>query len=245
MTNKKILVAVSSRSTGKGIIRFVSSFVEGENVSIRICVLNDVNEVSEYDDILDEICLICFSKSIPLQIEHLTADERDQLFSRAAFSDLLVIEKQVLQFLALGHDFPANSCASIAIPENFNSISNILLITDGSPRSIQGVKQFFQTFPKLTGNPDVNWLSVRSNEHTLSSDEERLLLEYLKQYSKNVGILKVEEPITEKLLKPIRYDNHTIVVSNMNYLLSKYGEDVVFKPFFDNRTALFFPSLTA
>ena len=246
MTNKKILLAVSSRSTGKGILRFVNGFVEGGNVSIRICVLDDdANELVSTEEILDEICAVCFSRSIPLHIDHLANNEQDRLFNMAAFSDLLVVEKQVLQFLALGHDFPANSCASIAIPENFDSISNILLITDGTRRSIQGVKQFFQTFPEMSGSPDVNWLSIRSNENTLTSEEERLLLEYLTQYSQNVGVLKVEEPITDKLLKPIRYDNHTIVVSNINYLLSKYGDDVIFKPFFDNRTALFFPSMTA
>ncbi|MFT6996295.1 MAG: hypothetical protein ACJAQ4_000034 [Cryomorphaceae bacterium] len=246
MTDKKILLALSSKSTGRGIFRFVSGFVTGDNVSIRLCILDDVpGEVMTHEEILDGISSLCHTKSIPLRIDHLVNGRQDSLFSMAAFSDLLVVEKSVLQFLAIGHDFPANSCASIAVPEEFNSISNILLITDGSRKSIQGVKQFFQIFPKLTGNPDVNWLSIEGGEEVLSSVEERLLLDYLKQYSKNVGVLKVEEPITGKLLKPIRYDNHTIVVSNMSYLLSKYGEGEAFKPFFDNQSTLFFPEMTA
>ncbi|HKL39220.1 MAG TPA: hypothetical protein VJ894_01010 [Cryomorphaceae bacterium] len=246
MTDKKILLALSSKSTGRGIIRFMNGFVAGDNVRIRLCILDDEpGEEMAHEEILDDISSICFSKSIPLRIDHLINGNQDRLFSMAAFSDLLVVEKTVLQLLAIGYDFPANSCASIAIPEEFNSISNILLITDGSRDSIQGVKQFFQIFPKLTGNPDVNWLSIESGDKNLSPEEERLLLDYLQQYSKNVAVLKVEEPITGKLLKPIRYDDHTFVVSNMKYLLSKYGEDEAFKPFFDNQSTLFFPSMTA
>lgn len=246
MTDKKILLALSSKSAGRGIIRFVNGFVAGNNVSIRLCVLEDMpGEVMTNEEMLDDFSSICSSKSIPLRIDHLVNGGQDRLFSMAAFSDLMIVEKSVLQLLAIGHDFPANSCASIAVPEEFNSISNILLITDGSRQSIQGVKQFFQIFPKLAGNPDVNWLSIEGGEEVLSPLEERLLLDYLKQYSKNVGVLKVEEPITGKLLKPIRYDNHTIVVSNINYLLSKYGEGEAFKPFFDNQSTLFFPAMTA
>jgi len=246
MTDKKILLALSAKSSGKGILRFVNGFVAGDNVSIRLCILDDEpGEMMAHEEILDDISSICFSKSIPLRIDHLVNGNQERLFSMAAFSDLLVVEKSVLQFLAIGHDFPANSCASIAVPEEFNFISNILLITDGSRQSIQGVKQFFQIFPKLSGNPDVNWLSIESGKENLSSEEERLLLDYLNQYSNNVGVLKVEEPITGKLLKPIRYDFHTVVVSNINYLLSKYGEDEAFKPFFDNQSTLFFPAMTA
>jgi len=246
MTDKKIILALSAKSSGTGVTRFVNGFVAGENVSIRLCILDDEpNEQMAHEEILDEISSICFSKSIPLKIIHLMNDEQDRLFSMAAFADLMVIEKTVLQFIAIGKEFPANSCACIAIPEDFSSISNILLITDGSRKSIHGVKQFFQIFPKIEGNPDVNLLAIRVKEHQLSSEEELLLLEYLKQYSSNVGMLKVQEPLTHKILKPIKYDNHTIVVSNINYLLSKYGEDELFKPLFDDQSALFFPAMTA
>lgn len=246
MTDKKILLVLSAESSGRGVLRFVNGFVAGENVSIRLCILdNESGGVMAHEEILDDISSTCYAKSIPFSIDHLLHVEQEKLFNMAAFSDLLIVEKPVLQFLTIGHDFPANSCASIAIPEEFYSISNILLITDGSRQSTQGVKQFFQIFPKLSGNPDVNWLSIKGDGQIFSSEEERLLLDYLKQYSKNVGVLKVEEPITGKILKPIRYDNHTIVVSNINYLLSKYGEDETFKPFFDNQCTLFLPAMTA
>ncbi len=243
MTDKKIILVISSRSPGTGVVRFLNGFIAGDNVRISLCILEESSDLElNYDGLLDEISSICISKSIPLRIRRLRSDADLVLRSMANFADLLVFEKSVLQVLALGHEFVRSSCATIAIPSDFSSITNILLITDGSSGSVQGIKQFFQIFPRLSGDLDVNLLSVSAGMGGLSSEQEIMLLDYLKQYSKNVGILKVEEPLTHKLLKPIRYDNSTIVVSTMRFLLSRYGEDEVFKPFFDNQTTLFVPA---
>ncbi|MEM9050893.1 MAG: hypothetical protein AAGC47_02470 [Bacteroidota bacterium] len=235
---------MSAGSRGAGIFRFVKSFIAGDNVSIRLCIIEESQDVPPTnEDVLDEISAICYSKSIPLSIVRLICSDQIRLFRLASFSDLLIIEKPILQHLTIGHDFSVNSCASIAVPADFDSISNILLVVDGTPHTIEGVKQFFQTFPDLVGRSDVNVLSLEGGDSVLSTEEELLFLAYLKQYNKSLAILKVEEPITGKLLKPVQYDDHTIVVGNINYLLSKYGEEEIFKPFFDNKSSLFFPSL--
>lgn len=243
MNDKKIILAISSKSTGVGIIRFLKSFVAGNNVRITLCILDDKpGEHMLYEEILDEIGAICIAKNMPLRIRRMGANAHVILKSLATFSDLLVVEKTVLQFLALSHEFLESSCPSIAIPEDFTSISNILLISDASPQSMQGIKQFFQIFSGLSGDFDVNLLAVSNGEYGLSIDQEMMLIDYLKQYSKNVGILKVSEPLTVKILKPITYDRRTIVVSTMRFLLSRYGDDEVFKPFFDTQSTLFVPA---
>jgi hypothetical protein len=243
MTDKKIIIAISSRSKGIGITRFLRGFVAGNNVRVTLCVIDDQpGELMAYEEILDEVSAICIRKNMPLRIRRLSADAHLELKSMAKFSDLLVLEKNLLQLLALGHEFIESSCASIAIPEEFTSISNILLISDGSSQSMQGIKQFFQIFSRLSGDIDVNLLAVSHEANGLSPDQEMMLIDYLKQYSKNVGILKVSEPLTGKILKPISYDSHTIVVSTMRFLLSHYGEEEVFKPFFDTQSTLFVPA---
>jgi hypothetical protein len=243
MTDKKIILAISSKSKGKGIIRFLQGFVAGNNVRLTLCILDDEpGELMAYEEILDEVSAICFAKNIPLRIRRLGEDAPLTLKSLATYSDLLVLEKGVLQLLALGHEFVQSSCASIAIPEDFESINNVLLISDGSSQSMQGIKQFFQIFSRISGNIDVNLLAVSGENEELTSDQELMLIDYLKQYSKNVGILKTGEPLTGKILKPITYDRRTIVVSTMRFLLSHYGDDEVFKPFFDTQSTLFVPA---
>jgi len=243
MNDKKIILAISSKSKGEGIIRFLKSFVAGKNVRITLCILDDKpGEHMAYEEILDEIGAICVAQNMPLRIRRMGSNPHVQLQSMATFADLLVVEKNVLQFLALGHEFLESSCASIAIPEDFSNISNILLITDGSAQSLQGVKQFFQIFAGISNAIDVNLLAVSGGESELSIDQEMMLIDYLKQYSKNVGLLKVSHPLTVKILKPITYDRHTIVVSTMRFLLSRYGDDEVFKPFFDTQSTLFVPA---
>jgi len=246
MTNKRILLAMSASSSGEGIFSFVQSFVSGDNVSVALCIIEDIENNSLVDEvILDELGAICFTKSVSLTIKRLICADQIRLFRLASFSDLLIIEKSVLQHLTLGHNFSVNGCASIAVPESFNELTKILLIVDGTPLTIEGVKQFFQTFPKLVHESEVNLLSLEGGESVLNNEEELLFFDYLKQYSKSLAMLKIEEPITSKLLKPVQYDDRTIVVGNINYLLSKCGEDEFFKPFFDDKSALFFPSVMA
>jgi hypothetical protein len=243
MTDKNILVVVSSESQGKGLLRFVQGFVTGDNLHLTLCIFDsETGGAQVSDEFLDDLSMVCISRHIPLKIKRLSQDPHGHLAQLAQYADLLVMEKSALRHLALGHDFEKSSCALLALPDSFEDISNILLISDGSKGAIRAKKQFFQTFPRWFGNPDVTLLNVSSDQRDEDSEDEILLLDYLKQYSRNVGILKVEEPLTKKILRPLRYDKCTVVVGTMDFLLSHYGEDDTFKPFFDEHSTLFLPA---
>ncbi len=244
MNDKNVLIALNSLSEGEGVLRFITVYLSGRNLRLTLCILHEKNENADANEsLLLTFTTICQHRNIPLTIRHFSKGVLKNLEKQATYSDLLIMEKSTLLPLAVRDEFGVHGCSIIVVPAYFKVISNVLLIHNGTQASLKSVKEFFQFFSRQIVDLTLTLLMVTPVKSAdIEAPDEIMLVEYLKQYSKNVGILKVREPLTDKLLKPIPYNQSTLVVGSLQYLLSLYGENSRFKPLFDEKATLFLPA---
>lgn len=243
MNNKNILIAITPETRESSLLNFMAENLRGDNIRIVLCILNGLNDSPQIDGLLDRISLFCEGHNITVRIWHLTENIYEELENQTAYADLLIIQKKAIRHLKLNGDLDHISCPMIILPETFKETSNVLLFTDRSKESTLAIKQFAQVFAGQLEKKDVTVISNQADPLKDSpQNSESLLLEYLKQYAKNIGILKIKGPLTDRTLKPIDYHQDTLVVGTTSYLLSQYGEHSSFKPFFDERSSIFLPA---
>ena len=243
MTDKKVLVTLDDAAAAWGVARFLRKYIVGKNVEITLCLLpRDAKDFPEREEVMDYLSSVCMEKSARMRIRRLSDQPHKDLENLVQYADLLVISKSSLRRLALEFEFSNGPCALIAVPDKFEAVDNIVLLYDGKSQGVHGFKQFFQIFPHWDDNPDLTLLHVTDPDALPGPyRDEAMFLDYLKHYSDSVGLLKVPEPLTDKLLRPLKYDDSTLVVGRISSLLAQYGNSDTFKPFFDENSALYLP----
>lgn len=243
MNNKNILIAITADTRESSIVNFISDNLKGNNLHITLCIIHNSTPV-EIDVLLDKVSMACEENGVDVRIRHLVKDPYRDLENQTAYADLLIIQKETIRPLAIKDEFGHPGCAIMVLPADFTSIDNIILVLDGSRDSIGAIKQFFQVFSTQIRDVKLTLLSVFfESDKTGSPENEHMLIQYLKQYSSNVGLLKAKRPLTAKILKPAEYDKRTLVVGTSGFMLSQYGNESDFKPFFDDRSSLFLPAV--
>lgn len=243
MNNKNILIALTPEIREAGLLNFMARNLHGENIRLVLCILNGVNESPQIDGLLDRISMFCDREQIDIKIHHITSNIYEELENFTTYSDLLIIDKKALRHLRLSGDLEEVSCAMMVLPEDFVNINNVLFFMDGSKESTMAIKQFAQIFSSQLSDLDITIISNQNEkQYEKMLSRESLLLEYLRQYAQNIGILKIRGHITDKILKPVEYSDRTLVIGSIGFLLSQYGEHSSFKPFFDESSSIFLPS---
>jgi len=243
MNNKNILIALTPEIREEGLLNFMATYLYGDNIRLVLCIIDGENESPQIDGLLDRISLFCEQQDIDVKIRHLVKNMYEELENLTAYSDLLIINKKALRHLRLSGDLEEVSCAMMVLPEDFVIIKNALFFMDGSKEATAAIKQFAQTFSSRLSDLDITIISSQHDaQYEKMLNGESLLLDYLKQYAQNIGILKVRGPLTDRLLKPIEYSDRTLVIGSNRFLLSQYGEHSSFKPFFDESSSIFLPA---
>lgn len=242
MNNKNILIAISPETTESGLLSFMAENLNGENIKIVLCILNGSNDSPEIDELLDRVSLFCEKSNIQVKIRHLVDNIYEELENQTAYADLLIIQKNAIKPIALNGELDNVSCPVLVLPSSRQIIDNILFIMDGSRDSVLAIKQYAQIFSRQMKEMNITLLSLQGeNIYSRNPVHETLLVEYLKQYGTDIGVLKVKAPLTDRVLKPIKYGDSTLVIGTAQFLLSQYGEHSSFKPFFDERSTIFLP----
>jgi hypothetical protein len=243
MQDKKILAILSSDSNDEVINTFITSFAKGKNIDVTLCTVSESHEdVHDCDALVDSVTLTCTRQSIPLRITEIHRNAATAMRKRAPFVDLVLLDKDILRGLALRDELPHNTSAIIALPQEFNSMSNVILLFDGSSASLRGIKEFFQAFSRYTAVMDVTLLSLIPEDAPVERDNEVMLLEYLRQYSNNVGLLKVQTPLSDRHLRAVPHSQSPMVIGTLEFLMAQRGKNITFKPFYDNHSTLFIPA---
>lgn len=243
MQDKKILAILTPDSDDAVINSFITSFAKGKNIDITLCsVHSDTSPAEQCDEVLDRVTSTCTKQSIPLHIIETHSDAATAMRKRAAFVDLVLVSKEILCAMALRDDLPTDSGAIIALPRNFKTLTNVILMFDGSSASLRGIKEFFQAFSHYTRDMDVTLLSIDSGKESIRRKSEALLIEYLRQYSSDVGVLKVQPPLSDRHLRAVCHKKSPIVTGPLEYLIGQHSEEAAFKPFYDDTSTLFIPA---
>jgi len=246
MQDKKILAILTPDSDDAVMNSFITAFVKGNNIDITLCsVHSDSSPAETGGELLSSVTSTCTKQSIPLRIVEIHTDAATAIRKRAAFVDLVLVNKEILCSMALRDELPADSGAIIALPRNFKTLTNVILMFDGSPISLRGIKEFFQAFSGYTRNMDVTLLSIESGNKGIRRADETLLIEYLRQYSSDVGVLKVEPPLNDRHLRAVCHRKAPIVTGPLEYLIGQHKDEATFKPFYDDTSTLFIPATTS
>src|SRR5690606_24801762 len=240
MTDKKIILVLSAQSVDTGIFNLVSNCLNGENIHLTVCVFREqVQANSELTD-LELLSKLCAEKSITLRLRILKKDEHQRLLKLAVFADLLILHQDLLDTPHFANSFGKHTCPVMILPKAYSSINHVLLTVDGSLESVKAIKQFAQLFTHQIKKIEVTLLFILETE--FDTVDELLLIEYLKQFCEKLGVLKIIKPLTERNLKPVKCDDHTLVLSAYGALIANYRMHILHTVLCDSNSIFFLPS---
>lgn len=220
MHSKKIIIAVPAESFDQGIFNLISEILTGDDISLTLNVYEAVGKMETVLEKLEKLSKICVSKSITLRIQILKVEALARLSHRSLFADLIVMHRDLLNQPHFVKAYGKVSSPILILPPAFTTINHVVLTSDGTPESVHSIKQFTQLFAAQVKHTNVTLVYLMDD--LLESSDEILLVDYLKGFFKELGVLKSIKPISEKELKLIKYDDNTLVVSSCTSLLCYY-----------------------
>lgn len=220
MHNKKIIIAVPVESFDEGVYKLIADSLSGEDINLTVNVYETVGQMESILSKLDKLSKLCVTKSISLRIQILKPEALGRLSHRSLFADLIVIHRDLLNQPHFVKAYGKVSSPILILPPNFSKINHVVLTSDGSPESINSIKQFTQLFASQLKHTHVTLVYLMDD--LLESSDEILLVDYLKGFFKELGVLKSIKPMSEKELKLIKYDDNTLMVSSCTSLLCYY-----------------------
>ncbi len=241
MNDKKILIALTLKDSGSNALTFAEKYIQGDNLDVTLFIIRESEDPEVHrDELIDRFYQLCSVKGINGRVKEMLPGGADTLGSHLLFSDLLIVEPHGLKILGKADHLNRSSCPVLMVPHDFDQLGNILLVIDGSDVSRGSIKEFFQIFSQFSRDIDVTLLWVNMEEEPeMTSRDEIMLVEYIRQHCKNMGILKVQAPLTAKLMRPILYNHQTMVVGTQDFLNALGKTCSIFNPFEDLQASLF------
>ena len=240
MHNKKILIALPSESIDRGVFNLISNCLTGENIYLEINIYQTKGQSDSILAHIDKLSKLCVSKSIDLRIQILNTEALEKLSHRAIFADLIILHRDLLDNSTFARAYGKLTSPILILPSNFESINHVVLSADGSPESIRIIKQFAQLFARQIKNIHVTLIYVMDD--VFETSDEVMLIDYLKGFFKELGVLKLLKPLTAKDLKPVRQDEHTLFVSTCTSLTSCYDTGFMSPATIDEKSIIFLAS---
>lgn len=240
MHNKKILIAIPAESIDSGVFNIISNCFTGEDIHLEVNIYQTLGQSDSILTHIDKLSKLCVSKSIELRIQILKADALKKLSHRATFADLIIIHRDLLDDSVFARAYGKVTTPVVILPSNFETINNVVLTSDGTSETIRIIKQFTQLFARQIKNINVTLIYVMDD--IFETSDEILLVDYLKGYFKELGVLKILKPLTEKELKPVKYDEHTLFVSTCTSLISCYDTGFMSPATIDKKSLIFLAS---
>ena len=128
-----------------------------------------------------------------------------EIVKETAFADLLIIDSRTFadyllekdRFQSLRGIFEKAQCPLLVIPSNFKDFHEIIILKDPEEKVVKAVKSLKSTLTQSLRNAEVSLIGKVPNEEEEFQDEKRLM-DFLKQYFRNVGImLTPDEPFED------------------------------------------------
>jgi|SRR5690554_4785569 len=240
MHNKKILIALPAESIDSGVFNIILNCLRGDNIHILL----NVYQTTEHSDStlvkLDKLSKLCLNREITLRIQILRASALARLSHRSIFADLIIIQRDLLKNADFVSMYGKVTSPMLLLPTGFESINHVVLTADGTPETIRIIKQFTQLFARQIANTNATLVLVM--DEVFDTRDEILFVDYLKGFFKKLGVLKILKPLTDRDLKPVKYDAHTLFVSTCSLLTSCYETGFMSPAAIDKKSLIFLAS---
>jgi|SRR5690554_6017005 len=240
MHNKKILIAIPAESIDSGVFNFISNCLTGDNIHLEVNIYQGKGQADSLLVHIDRLSKLCVSKSIDLRIQIRKTEALKKLSHLSIFADFIIMHRDLLQNNAFARAYGKVTSPVLILPANFESINHVVLSADGSSESIRIIKQFTQLFARQIKNIHVTLIYVMDD--IFETSDEYLLIDYLKGFFEELGVLKILKPLSEKDLRPVRHDEHTLFVSTCTSLTSCYDTGFMSPATIDEKSIIFLAS---
>jgi hypothetical protein len=122
-----------------------------------------------------------------------------ELLTECQFADLLIIRNRNFesgcnhygQKKSMREILRKSGCPVLVIPDEISDIEQVLLIYDGSAHALNAIKTLRMTLNALCQEMPVTVIIPCFNDGNFSSNEEKMLIEYLRLHFRDLGIHKV------------------------------------------------------
>lgn len=151
----------------------------------------------------------------------------EEIAKESQYADIIVLSPELLHgqpgqwAAATNEQINKLNVPVILVPGEVKSVKHVLLTYDGNEQTLMVIKQFCQIMASLCAEAQVTLLEFNHDHASFEPQEERLLVEYLKQHCHNLGIFKVGSESPDKILKLIDFKEETILVSGTLSLLQQ------------------------
>ncbi len=226
------------------VVRFHLEAISPEEVlETQPAPTNQVNgkhnhPLSYYSNVLNgqaDVHTLAGSSSSKRQVIHSTSVK--ELLTECQFADLLIIRKANYESTCLHYGnkkemrdlLKKSDCPVLVIPDEISDIEQVLLIYDGSIQALNAIKTLRMTMNSLCREMPVTIIITCFNNGNLSSNEEKMLIEYLRLHFKDLGIHKVCEESAHTLQFAVDPEkNPLLVINTTEQELPAYLSDELF-----------------
>ena len=127
------------------------------------------------------------------------------IIKETAFADLLIIDSATFADYLLQKDKFKNlrglleeiQCPLLVIPSNFTDFHELIILKESEEKVVKAVKSIKSTLTQSLRNAEVSLLSELPMKEEEFQDEKRLM-DFLKQYFRNVGIMLTPDKSLEE-----------------------------------------------
>ena len=214
MSRKRIVLCLSQSIGSDSVARFVTRYFNNDHRLIPVYLPAEklvAEELLEIGDIQTSRFAHSNGKSLNGSAEsYSTTSEAiyDKIYREARFSDLLVVnEDDYHRFFherndQAKHGSLASSipCPKLIIPPQEESIEQIILIDDGMPNTHAQIKYLCCLFAELCLTIPTILLITQGKNNYLSSQEQRLWIDYLKVHFAHLAVHRFEEQMVDTLM---------------------------------------------
>lgn len=234
MSSRKILVLLSdSPVEARQTLSFVFQLLQNSSALVAAAFPEDRNiklglqqRVQLVSELEQEFGAHPKIRLLLRSVYGLTSEEIER---EAKYTDLIVLSDDMFKSreqklsLQLNADEVSVGVPILVVPKGVRSAEDILITYDGLPQGIAPIKQFCQIMGDLCQNAKVTLIEFNHDSAAFQPEEEKLLIEYLKQHCHSLGIYKVSNESPHQILQLINSSKNAIVVSGTSRLLNLPG----------------------
>lgn len=223
MDSRKILVLLSNKSEAQSCVNFTVQLFR-EMKTLMVIAYVEESDFSETEkqmtaaDIQQSFNAHPNVKVVVRNGKNLTTDD---IAREAKYTDLIVLQTVLLsdasnQWLNAASKYQNDALAQvpvIVVPNRAHKIEEVLITYDGENPNFGSIRQFCQVMGGFCSMVNVTLLEINHGCSHFLPEEEKLMVEYLKEHCQNFGVYKVSEESPEKILQLINCGPNALVVS--------------------------------